>query len=370
MPDEPAQTPQDVSIAFFADGQGFRGYSGVGGSESYVRRLTSAALAQGARVEYVLFNIGDDITEVSPGLTVRRCPHLRAALKAMDRGGVSDVVTVLLNPFEELRYALFRWRRSKCVRFHRILFGGAMTGVKKLMLSFAHRLKPYNGATFALTERTTASLTGKRNCLLRPPVPDGFYASPADKVQGGPLKVVFVGRLDPEKGINEVLELFNRLAGREDIDLTIYGYTWRGLRESEEIHERLQGQQRIRYIPASHEGYSAGREAAMGDIFRAADVVVLPYKRFDRTIDPPLILLEAMASLCIPLTRPVGAIPEVIPDEWLCDCDNFIAWAEEKINYLVGNLAGARDELAAWNDRNGVRASEAAATFLQMIRQE
>jgi len=370
VPNEPAQTPQDVSIAFLADGQGFRGYSGIGGSESYVRRLASAALAQGAQVEYVLFNIGDDVAEVSPGLTVRRCPHLRAALQAIDRGGVSDVVTVLLSPPEELRYALFRRRRSKRVRFHRILFGGGMTGVKKLMLSFAYRLKPYNGATFALTERAMASLTGKRDYLLRPPVPDGFYVSPADKSQGGPLKVIFVGRLDSEKGINEVLELFDRLAGRDDIDLTIHGYTWKGLRESEEIHERLQAQHRVRYVAASHEGFSSGSESAMADIFRAADVVVLPYKRFDRTIDPPLILLEAMASLCIPLTRPVGAVPEVVPDEWLCDGDDFIAWAEEKIDYLADNLTEARNELAAWNDRNGVRASRAAAVFLQAIRQE
>ena len=109
---------------------------------------------------------------------------------------------------------------------------------------------------------------------------------------------------------------------------------------------------------------------SLDDIFRNADVIVLPYKRFDRTIDPPLILLEAMASLCIPLTRPAGAVPEVVPSQWLCDSEDFVSWAEEKINYLADNLTEARNELAAWNDRNGVRASEAAATFLQMIRQE
>jgi len=369
VPDQPAQTPQDVSIAFLADERRF-GYHLLGGSESYVRRLAWAAAEMGNCIRYVQFNASPSVAEVAPNCILQQCRSLRNALNVIEETGTTDVVTVSIGPIEELRYACFRRKQASRIKFHRILFGEQTAGLKKLILSTAHGIAPYNGATFGLTDRAMRLLRDKRCCLLRPPVPDSFYVSPADKPQGGPLKVVFVGRLDPEKGINEVLELFDRLAERDDIDLTIHGYTWPGLRESEEIHERLQAQHRVRYVAASHEGYSAGSEAAMADIFRAADVIVLPYKRFDRTIDPPLILLEAMASLCIPLTRPVGAVPEVAPDEWLCDGDDFVAWAEEKINYLADNLAGARNELAAWNDRNGVRASSAAAVFLQAIRQE
>ena len=359
---------QDISIVFLADRRRF-GYHLLGGTESYVRRLATALGKMGTNVRYVLFNADAYVAEVDHNCILHECRSQRDALKAIQESGATDVVTVSIGPIEELRYACFRKKQAKRIKFHRILFTEQAAGLKKLLLSTADKIAPYNGAELALTQRAM-DLPGRRRYLLRPPVPDGFYVSPADKPLGGPLKVVFVGRLDPEKGINEVLELFDRLAGREDIDLTIHGYTWGGLRESEEIDERLQAQHRVRYVAASHEGFSAGSEAAMADIFRAADVIVLPYKRFDRTIDPPLILLEAMASLCIPLTRPVGAVPEVAPDEWLCDGDDFIAWAEEKINYLADNLAGARNELAAWNDQNGVRASRAAAVFLQAIRQE
>ncbi len=360
----------NVSIAFLADGRGFA-YARVGGAESYVRRLAGAALTQGAKVEYILFNTGEDVSEeVSPGLTVRRLPDLASALRAIDNSDLTDVVTVLLSPPEELRYALFRRRRSKRLRFHKILFGGDVGGAKRLMLAMARGIRRYNGSTFVLTDRTMATLSGRGNYLLRPPVPDSFYATPADKSQSGPLKVIFVGRLDPEKGVDEVLELFDRLASRDDVDLTVHGYTWKGLRESEEIHERLVAQERIHYVAGSHEGYSPGAEQAIGEIFNRADVIVLPYKRFDRTIDPPLILLEAMASLCIPLTRPAGAVPEVVPAEWLCEGDDFVRWAEAKIGYLADNLVAARNAMAEWNEVNGVRASATAKTFLEAIGQE
>ena len=205
--------------------------------------------------------------------------------------------------------------------------------------------------------------------LLRPPIPDEFYLTPAEKENNKELNVVFMGRLDPEKGINDVIRLFEHLGSKKGLSVAIHGYTWNGLAESVDIHRYLNDQDTIAYSSCPHREYDERTQSKVRDVLRTADVIVLPYREFNRTLDPPLILLEAMASLCIPITCPVGTISGLIhrPD-CLISADTFFDDAEKRILAIQGDIHQERQDLFDWNQHfSELRASEVASRFIESI---
>ena len=137
-------------------------------------------------------------------------------------------------------------------------------------------------------------------------LPNGIDGSPYQRYNrnsSGILRLIYIGRLAPAKGLDETIEGL-RLAKDRGIAarLTIAGT---GPEEA-----RLRGV--VREANLNNEVTFAG--AAYGDdkarLFAEADVLALP----SHSEGLPYALLEAMAAGVVPLVTPVGAIPDVVKD--------------------------------------------------------
>ncbi len=183
--------------------------------------------------------------------------------------------------------------------------------------------------------------------------------------------MAFIGRLDPEKGICEVIALFERLAQDPHIHTSIYGYTWKHLPVSQKIEQYLRAHKSIRYVPRAHHNGGSASEADVQETLRHIDVMVLPYKAFRRTLDPPLLLLESLASLCVTITRPVGSVARFAADpEGLIAGPDFVPAAYQYLDVVKQSIPSRREKLRTWNASHGCRASQAADLFLRHLTGE
>ncbi len=358
------------TIAFIGDVHGF-GYTRVGGAESCVRRLARALVAAGHRVDYFLFGGSKNrVREVEPGLTVREFTHLHRALTALKAGQWDHVVEVLVRPAQQLAWAGCRRRLQARMTFHTMHFGGYGHGIRGDCRRLLDRVVPLNGKRFVFNEGNLGMIPVRpgKTVLLKPPIPDAYYLHLREKQINRKINVAFVGRLDPEKGINEVIALFERWAQDPHMRTSIYGYTWKDLPESQRIEQYLRTHKTIRYISRAHNNGDVPSDTDLHAILRQTDIMILPYQAFRRTLDPPLLLLEAMASLCLPVTRPVGSVARFVQDQ---DClitdSGFVDSAVRYIDRMKQTIQSRREKLHAWNLQHACHTSRSAKVFLRHL---
>ena len=119
-----------------------------------------------------------------------------------------------------------------------------------------------------------------------------------------PLQVVYIGRLDAEKGIFDTIEAIeDPTRSRTIVQLTIAGFG--------PARRKID----LRYRGRSPRRSSLSLEAVFGSakqqLWKEADVFAFPTYREGL----PYALLEAMAAGAVPVISPVGAIPDVVQDE-------------------------------------------------------
>lgn len=164
----------------------------------------------------------------------------------------------------------------------------------------------------ALAEQTAEHLPPALRDRLRV-VPNGVdtarFAPRADPARGERLRVVFVGRMIPDKGADVLLDAVARL-DRDDVELTLVGSQNFDAGATPSPFERdLRTRaaalgDRVRLLPFTP-------RAEVAEVYRQADVVVVP----SRWAEPfALTVMEGMASGVPVVASAVGGIPEVMGD--------------------------------------------------------
>jgi glycosyltransferase involved in cell wall biosynthesis len=137
-----------------------------------------------------------------------------------------------------------------------------------------------------------------------------------------PIRLLFVGFINKEKGIFELLKSIQKLPS--NIYLDICGnkkdITTEEYKEFEKLCNKM-GKQICRH------GYVVGEEK--DNLFKAADIFVLP--TYGEGL--PLVLLEALHFGLPIITTPVGSIPEVLKEE-----ENVIFVEPKNIESLVKGI--------------------------------
>ncbi|AXC49590.1 glycosyltransferase [Paracoccus suum] len=123
-------------------------------------------------------------------------------------------------------------------------------------------------------------------------------AGRADPLAERPLSVLYLGRLDEQKGIDRVAAIFARLAGAggANFRLTVGGRPVVG------------GAEPVNWPPGTQVLGAVEGPEALTAAFAGADILILP-SRYEGL---PLVLLEAQRVGCVPIATDVGAVREAI----------------------------------------------------------
>jgi glycosyltransferase involved in cell wall biosynthesis len=140
-------------------------------------------------------------------------------------------------------------------------------------------------------------------------VPNGVDAASREvpkRAVSDQLRVVFLGRVIPDKGPHVVIEAVRRLT-RKDITLTIVGSSGFSATDPLTRYERrlrVLADQRVTFLP-----FQVRSEALQ--ILRECDVVVVP-SLFPEPFG--LVTLEAMAAGAVVIASDIGGLPEAVGD--------------------------------------------------------
>ena len=154
-----------------------------------------------------------------------------------------------------------------------------------------------------------------------------------ERVAGSALRVGFLGRYDPIKGLHVLARAFRRLPAVLPIELHIHGVA-NGPAERDYaavIRSIADGDPRIHFLPP------VGREA-IWDALSGFDVLAVPSQLLETG---PLVVIEAQAAGTPVLGSDLGGISELVTRGsrgWLVAHDSVDAWAAE-----LKRLSEARD---------------------------
>jgi|GEM_PF-1021978 len=329
------ETKESRGRIVFIGSQSFADFYGVGGMQSYIRRLGFELARRDYKVDYLVYGTQQE-QEIIPvhGIRVKHLCSLADALTEFSSGNYSDIVRVWMTRRERLKFARYilstRVLSSKGTswKIHSIWFIVPDLLCKRLLTMLEGLIISRRGRLFCVSHRQWRMIRKwtHKACLLLPPVPKEFFLQPGEKSFRWPLKVTFLGVLHPDKGIEEVIELFTRLRGNPRFDCSIYAMFNPKVPAQVRLHELLLGQRGLKYVSMEQRKWSVELEKWVQRVLAETDIFVHPLKSLQNTVDTPLLLLEAMASLCAVLTTPIGSIPEIYGKEspFLIPHSNFV----------------------------------------------
>ena len=314
-------------------------YHHIGGLDSFYRRVAASCVVHGVEVQYVLYGYAVSETH-SPtdGVTVIRTCSFRDALEALD----STAGPVVVNAIRRRdRPAFMLFRRSRQRRsFHMVYSLYSESRVRRELYMLESTLLPYNGTALALSPRLAAFAERRRNraAVFIPPVPDMYFQRPEWESRGQ-LRVSFIGRIDPRKGVSEFLSIMQALDGRSNLEFSICGYPWPQCDKCMGLHERLLAEVPESYYPADYNNWTPEVERAIVHRLHETDVLVLPYRRLSSSVDTPLLLLEGMAAGCAVISPRLGDIPDVYGES------PFVVPANDVVDSAIRLLKETDEEL-------------------------
>jgi glycosyltransferase involved in cell wall biosynthesis len=358
-----------MKIAFFGAWGAFD-YFRIGGTESFARRLVGGLREAGVQADYVIYGAGrTGRLTVPPGVDLYYFTGLGEALQHL-AGHYQHIVTIYLRPKDRLPYMYFRRRHQQRLTCHLVFFGWPDSLLHRKAAFLEARLYPFNGRLFCISPRIWRYVKGwsDKALMLLPPVPESYFLSPEDKTEEGKIRVTYVGRTDPGKGIEDVINLFTWLQDSPEVEVEIYGFHRRDAKVSARINEWLCRQETMRYHYTDYDGYTPETEVKVRRILRDTDILVLPYQRLSSTIDTPLLLLEGMAALCAVATRPLGDLPSIYgPSPFLFSGPDGLRQAVQVIQGARGIMPQERQRIMARNREIGFGTKEATALLLDAL---
>ncbi|MBT5491655.1 glycosyltransferase, partial [bacterium] len=201
------------------------------------------------------------------------------------------------------------------------------------------------------------NISRKKLFIDRPIVPNSFYSNleyKINKFNTQKIEVVFIGRLDKGKGIDDVISIMNKLIQDSRFSCKIYGIYFPDDEYGKKIHNYLENQKVIKYTAISRESYSVQIEDKTASIFKSCDIFLQPYRNISSTVDAPLLIYEAMAALTVIISRNVGELSNIIgSDKFLFDNkdnDSFVKSSIESIKKITVNIYS--EELKRLDKRN------------------
>lgn len=338
-----------MKIAFFGLHGSFD-YDKIGGTNSLVRRISDElVLNYNINVDYVLY--GQDLKNKNHGsINSIYCGNIDEAFEILR--DYDHIITMYINPKDAVKYRNNRLNNKKSY-FHVIYTDWPESFIKRQAFFASSKFINYNGIFFAISSRilNLADKWGFESALLLPPVPQDYFVNLEDKLVSDKTRVSFIGRIDVGKGVLETLDIFNALKNDKNIELNFYGIHWENDPVAVKIHQELSKQNDFNYISLDFHKFTNDTDEMVKNVLKETDIFIQPYRKLSSSIDTPLLILEAMASLCAVITKPYGNIPEIYgKSKLLLDDDNIVEDALELIRSASKWLPEERKRIYLQNE--------------------
>ena len=182
--------------------------------------------------------------------------------------------------------------------------------------------------------------------MLPPIVPKKYFDIGRSKITEGnilnttnKLNVIFIGRLDPKKGINKIIKILKDNDLNKILNWTISTIIIESDKNNKNILDQLSKIDNINFIFNDRQKYSLSIENKVCDLLRENSVFVQPYENLKTTVDLPLLILESQAAGCILLTT----LPEILNNYLIGESKAFGIEFEENFKQYIFTLISSRD---------------------------
>ena len=327
----------------------------IGGTDSYMRRLTNSMLALGVTVEWVFYGAKYYRREIIKDVDIIKFVQFNDALKHIESSDTNYLITCFLKPLD--RFKLLRYKlpfKKDSFKLFSLSFFYPDTFLKKTLRKIELNLVRYD-AVLCVSKRLydfNASISNNSH-YLPPIIPKSYFKVGYDKLSNLPyeenrnLRALFLGRLDPRKGIKEVISVIENKDLSNNIEWAVSGIYIPEDEGNVAALQRLKSCQSVKFNEESRSAYSLEVESRVLSYFANNDVFLQPYRSLASTVDLPLLILEAQAAGCTVLTT----LPEILND-YLYDKSEAVAnkfveqsvcllneYTSGSINYCMTNKA-------------------------------
>lgn len=347
-------------------------YFHISGFQSFIRRISYEMVLYGIDVDYILYGsrIPKEI-QIKPNWNLRYFIDLKDAVHYMSELSYEHIIHVRLQSYIDRFKNAFLYKKYFHSKYHYMLFTWPDSYIKRKLLFLEAIINSRNGVIFTISPRLYTSL--KRFVsnvhFILPPVTANYFLSPEEKPDNDKIKVTFLGVIYPDKGIDEVINIFTALKENPKFEISIYAIYEPRNKESVEIRNWLKNQNHIKYVEADRYSYTPEVEDTVRALLRETDIFIQPYRSLGATVDVPLLLLEAMASLCAVITTPIGNIPDIYgKSTFLIDTKDGIS---QIVNFLKNisfeEIKNERERIFEQNNKIEFEASKVARQFIRVL---
>jgi glycosyltransferase involved in cell wall biosynthesis len=358
-----------MKIAFFGIYGSFD-YVKIGGVESFSRRLATGLIQAGHEADFVIYGApAPEHRVVDPGIGLHYFCEIKAALQFLTRH-YGQIITLHLPLRDRWTYLSFRRLHQSRLKFHQVYFNWPDSLVKRKAAFLEARLYPFNGRLFCVSPRQYHYVRrwSPKAVLLLPPVWESYFLEPEAKPKHDKLRVTYIGRTEPGKGIEDVIYLYKELKDQPQIEIEIHGFYHQHTQIGVKFHEWLNREAGLRYFHTPFEGYSPEVDLNLARILHNTDILVLPYQKLSSTIDTPVLLLEGMAALCAVATKPLGDIPTLYgPSPFILKGPDEMASMIKRLQSSPELLTKERQRIFHRNAELGFSAAQVAARLIGAI---
>jgi glycosyltransferase involved in cell wall biosynthesis len=168
------------------------------------------------------------------------------------------------------------------------------------------------------------------------------FAPATETRAAGRFRLGYVGRLEPHKGVDVVIEA---VAGLDAVELHVYG--------DGPLRATLEAQSQQLHLGDRVQFHGFLADSELPDAYRSIDALAVPSRATPRWIEQfGRVAVEAMATGVPVIASGTGALPEVVGDAGiLVPADAVDAW-----RYAIASLAGNRRECALLSAAGRARA--------------
>lgn len=335
-----------MKIGFIALNETFD-FNQIGGTDSYMRRLSISLVEKGHKIDWLFYNSEINSIENKKGISIIRYKKFSDLKNYILNIKYEKLIICYIMPTERIRIFFIKLLNRR-LQFYNLIFFYPDTLLKKLIRLIEIKFNQYKGV-ITVSKRSFKFYNNfcKNTILIYPIIPNKYFeigreriANKLVKVKEKKLPVIFIGRLDPKKGINTVLKLIHDKDLKEIIDWTISGIIIDTDEGNIDARNKLKKIKDINFIFNKRSKYSIQIEKKVCELLKKNIIFIQPYENLLTTVDLPLLILEAQAAGCILLTT----LPEILNSYLIGDSKAFSNNFEKNAKTFIKNYNNQKNK--------------------------